>query len=141
MKKPSKKRLKTKAWQVFARYIKVRDADKDGYCTCITCGKKIKWYDSTCHAGHFVGGRGNAVLFDDAFVFAQCMTCNVWNHGEQGKYTLFIKKHYGYDDATIEEILNKKFTTKDYANADYLDIIDRFSKEADRIMQEKGLNG
>lgn len=101
------KTLKEKAWKIFGLYIKLRDANEYGFCTCCTCGKVLPFDSKKCHAGHFVPGRGNAVLFNDKIVHAQCSECN-FNSGEQARYMLFMKRSYGYSDNDIEVILKDK---------------------------------
>jgi hypothetical protein len=33
---------------VFSQYIRLRDADKNGICSCITCGAKVHWKNIQC---------------------------------------------------------------------------------------------
>ena len=102
----AKKLLKDKAWDLFALYIKMRDANGEGLCECVTCGKTLFFYEADCQAGHFVSGRSNAVLFDEKIVHTQCYSCNCGRYGEQAKYLLFMKRKFGYTDEQIEEMLS-----------------------------------
>lgn len=38
--------------RIFSEYIRRRDADKDGFVRCISCGRRIRWEDADC--GHLV---------------------------------------------------------------------------------------
>lgn len=40
-------------------------------------------------AGHGIGGRSNAVLFDERLVKPQCMGCNIFGRGQ---YRIFTRK-------------------------------------------------
>ena len=75
---------KNTVWPSFARMIKARDADSEGWVICCTCPKVMWWDSPECQAGHFVAGRGNTVLFDDRLVHGQCNFCNM-SGGEQLK--------------------------------------------------------
>jgi hypothetical protein len=63
----------------------------------------------------------------------------VCNHGEQGKYALFIKKKYGYDDDTIQEVLDRKRGIKKFIPEDLYKLQRHYEEETERLMKEKGL--
>src|SRR6185295_14293532 len=67
------KQLKDQCWKVFSEWIRRSHADEGGTVECFTCGSLMHWKES--HAGHFVGGRSNAVLFDERIVKPQCPRC------------------------------------------------------------------
>jgi hypothetical protein len=114
------KQLKAKCWSLFSRYIRIKHADKDGICTCITCGVKKPWKE--LQAGHFIDSRNNSVLFDERLVFPQCVGCNMFKKGNKVKYTLFmLKKH---TKKQVEEMYNLKFKTRKISDAEYLEMID-----------------
>ncbi|MDD3404947.1 MAG: recombination protein NinG [Paludibacteraceae bacterium] len=53
---------------IFSEYIRLRDANRGGYVSCISCGARISWKNSD--AGHYVP-RGNMSLrFDEKNVNA-----------------------------------------------------------------------
>lgn len=69
---------KKKAWEAFSLYIRTRDCIRftgdPEQGMCVTC-KSFK-PRKELQAGHFVGGRGNAVLFDERLVYSQDGYCN-----------------------------------------------------------------
>ena len=130
------KLLRDKAWRVFAFWIKLRDCDADGYCECCTCGEKKSIFDQECHAGHFIPGRSNSVLFREDIVHSQCMRCN-FNGGEQAKYLLFMKRKHGMTDAQIEEILCTKRKPVKIKDSDFEDIIRKYTHNILEIMVDK----
>src|SRR5690242_17136225 len=106
MKKRSLPYQKQCTWKAFSVYIRLRDADLNGICACCTCGAFHHWKDGLrINAGHAVPGRGNAVLFDESIVAAQCAGCNNDGGGEQYKFFEFLKKKHGWDDGVIQEKL------------------------------------
>lgn len=136
MRKISISGLKEKVWKEFARYIKVRDADTNGYVKCCTCKVQMHWRES--QAGHFVCGRNNTVLFDDRIVHAQCARCNGFGGGEQYKYSLFMMEK-GYTREELEELNNLKFATKKFSREELNEMHKTYKEEADKIQMEKGI--
>lgn len=53
-------------------------------------------------AGHFVPGRGNAVLYREDNVHPQCRTCNVFKHGNWIEYERWMNQTYG--PAVVQEL-------------------------------------
>jgi len=87
-KKPKLTTLKNKAWKLFSEWIRRKDADAGGTTQCFTCNKLLDWKHEA-QAGHAIGGRRNAVLFDEEIVRVQCACCNVIL---RGNYQIFIYK-------------------------------------------------
>lgn len=68
-----------------SRYVRRKAADKDGYCECYTCNRKLPV--SQMQAGHYIP-RGNQLLrFDiDRNLRPQCPECNCINYGKIAEY-------------------------------------------------------
>ena len=116
--KPKKKNLakvKKDVWDIFSRYIRMRDCLETTGCSswglCITCHKRIHF--KLLQAGHFIPGRHNANLFSERGTHAQCYNCNINLKGATLEYRRQIIKLYGDGtDTELEEEANKirKFT-------------------------------
>ena len=104
-----------------SRYIRLKHADKDGNCKCVTCGIVKPWKE--LQAGHFVDSRNLTVLFDEELIYPQCVACNMFKHGNKVEYTLFMLRK-GYSAEEITEMVNKKFKTRKISDAEYLEMID-----------------
>ena len=52
----------------------------------MTCGKVCRWDHKGTHAGHFLAGRRNSILFEEDNVAPQCAHCNEHLSGAQGEY-------------------------------------------------------
>lgn len=109
------KSLKKTAWALFSRYIRLRDCLKTtGSLThgvCITCGRT--YHINNLTAGHAIGGRSNSILYDEDCVNAQCLQCNVFNHGEYVKYKEVYENIHGigsYQDLQIKSKQPRKYT-------------------------------
>lgn len=79
--------------RVFSQFIRLRDANRQGICFCITCGKTFHWKDGD--AGHFVQRDRYATRYDERNVHAQCKYCNRFRSGEQSIHGMQIDKKYG----------------------------------------------
>lgn len=72
---------------MLSQVIRTESVTKDGYCECYTCGVMMEYKQA--QAGHAIGGRHNAVLFDEEIIRLQCMACNIF---KRGNYQVFITK-------------------------------------------------
>lgn len=100
--------LKKELWDLYSRSIRLESADREGFCECYTCGERRPW--KLMHAGHGIGGRGNAVLFERRIIRVQCPQCNLkmpW--ALAGNYQVFIPK-------LIKEIGEKVYTDIELAS-------------------------
>lgn len=140
MAKSTPKTFKKTVWKSCAAFVKLRDADSEGKAKCCTCPRIVSIYEEDCHAGHYVSGHNNTTYFDDAIIHIQCSGCNKYGNGEQGKYGLFLKKKYGYDDMILEELLAlKRKTRKAFTMAELKDIKLTFDQAITQLCKEKGL--
>lgn len=95
--KKSKHPEQKRAWDEFARYIKVRDCLRTTGLpfvgACITCNRK--YHIRYLEAGHCIPGRTNSKLFNQNLVNAQCHYCNFTKHGDRKKYEAVIIERHG----------------------------------------------
>ena len=75
------------AWKVFSEYVRRKYADANGMARCYTSGVVAHWKDLQC--GHAIGGRHNAVLFDEEICRPQTVAENVF---KRGNYPVFVTK-------------------------------------------------
>lgn len=118
MKKVSKTTAKRKAWSAFSKYIRQKYADDSGMVACYTCGNKLHWKEA--QAGHGIGGRNNAILFNEDLVRVQDVGCNVFG---RGKYAIFTRKLI--DELGLEkydELVSLSQTVVQYKTTDYQEI-------------------
>ena len=125
---PSLASLKRKTDIAFSKYIRTQDIDRNGEAECVTCGARLPWQRIQC--GHFV----SRVHLSTRFMvdplpnaFPQCMACNVWRRGAGAEMAAYIERTFGH--GSIEKILEQKRKTVKFSRADYMDLIDKFSKE------------
>ena len=75
--------------KIFNTFIRLRDVNEK----CISCNEPLVGkYD----AGHYYSAGGNpSVRFDEDNVFAQCVHCNQWKHGNLIEYTKRLPERIG----------------------------------------------
>ena len=124
-----------KLWKVFSVYIRLRDADENGYCICITSGRRVHWTE--CDAGHFISSRHLNTKYNEKNVNAQSRHDNRFQYGRQYEYSLAIDKKYG--QGTAENLLaqSRVICKRDRFE---IDILTAYYKEQVKILKlTKGL--
>ncbi len=122
--KPKRKNLIKKLDTVFSKYIRLRDADTEGYCRCSTCGEVHHW--TKIQAGHFISRKHYATRWNEDNVHAQCVACNVFRYGEQYKFSLYL------GDKLSKELLEKSRLIAKFTDIEIKEMIDDYN---DRIKQ------
>ena len=95
--------LQRKLDTLFSRFIRQRDADKNGVIRCCACGVLVPWEDSD--NSHFVSRQYLHTRYDERNCHASCRKCNRFLEGNKESYSLFLIKKYG---PNIFEELNEK---------------------------------
>lgn len=114
VKKPKKKttsQLKKILDGLFSQYIRLKDSNGNGFCTCVTCGKSGHW--KTMQNGHYISRQHLALRFDETNCHVQCPGCNVFKGGNYTSYALFMLNKYG--EKRLQWLEQQKHViTKDY---------------------------
>lgn len=132
----------------YQKLVRIREADDNGYCTCITCGKKDHY--TKMHGGHFITRICEPLCNEEGNVNPQCPKCNryyfgmplaymrnLWHKlgGERVKY--FLRIYYlwlGLDNnpsISEKKILEPK--TKEY----WISKKKEYDKEIERLLKER----
>lgn len=82
------------------------------------------------HAGHFIAGRGNTILFEETNVHPQCYVCNVRKHGDQLNYYRFMVSTYGEDEVIRLTKLSKK--THPFTRDELTTLIQKYENNPNR---------
>lgn len=86
--------------RVFSEYVRLRDADSNGYIRCISCGKIAHWKESDC--GHYVNRKHLSTRWNEKNCNAQCPACNRFDEGNMLGYTKGLVKKYG--NSVLDEL-------------------------------------
>ena len=132
MKAKNKSYYKKRAWSAFSLYIRNKYA-VNGMCECYTCGKVVPI--KLAHAGHAIGGRNNAVLFNEDLVRVQEAGCNVFG---RGKYAIFTRKLI--DELGMEkydQLVTESQKVVQYKSSDYIEIEEKYKEKLNNLYAEK----
>ena len=61
-----------KLWIWFSRYIRLRDSDENGYCSCFTCGRINLW--KYMDAGHGLGRQHLGIKYHEKNNVTNCFS-------------------------------------------------------------------
>lgn len=125
--------LKDKLDRIFSEYIRLRDADANGYCRCISCDAIHHWKDVDC--GHYVNRSHMATRYDERNCNAQCRKCNRFDEGNNIGYTKGLIAKYG--DKVIDELYVKKYTISKMSKAEFEILIDHYKTEVKKLKDAK----
>jgi hypothetical protein len=120
--------------RIFSLFIRLRDADENGYCRCISCGKIVHWKE--CDAGHYINRKHMALRYDEKNVNAQCRACNRFDEGNMIGYHAGLVKKYG---AKVIDYLNiKRHNVCKMGVSEYSLLINHYKAEVDELKKVKG---
>lgn len=139
-KKTPRQKAKEKAWVEFSRYIRTRDclrfSGSPDLGKCVTCNRPYPY--KALQAGHFIQGRGNAVLFDERIVYSQCVGCNgnppMGKGGNYVEYFIFMEQEWGR--IMIDEFRALKYRTVIYKIHDFERIAQEFSYKTKELLTQ-----
>lgn len=78
---------------IVSRYVRQYYADKNGICTCYTCGKRLPWKAMDC--GHCISRRYLNTRFILDNLRVQCQGCNRTLHGNYKIYYPKLENELG----------------------------------------------
>ncbi len=124
-KKPTRSKLVKKLDTVFSQYIRLSNADNNGYCTCVTCNKTFHW--KAIQAGHFMSRKHYSIRWDERNVKPQCVSCNVYRYGLAYEFSLFLGS-----ELANELYLQSKELVK-FTNYELEDMINDYSEKLKKL--------
>ena len=128
MVKITKTRAKKRAWDAFSLWVRTSNsyiAGDNRWVKCYTCGKEKPIKEMS--AGHAIGGRNNAVLFDERIVKPQCVGCNIWGRGQYQIFAYKLIKELGMGE--YEKILTEARIPVQYKVYQYQEIEEKYKKK------------
>jgi hypothetical protein len=125
----SVKNLRHLAWNLLSKIIRQSNVDHRDIGKCFTCDQEEHW--KYLQAGHAIGGRHNAVLFDESIIRTQCATCNFFR---RGNYQIFVTKlieENGMD--WWKQKLSDSKVLKTYTRSDYETMIENYRERLEKL--------
>ena len=127
--------LKTKLDRIFSEFIRLRDANLQGFTVCISCGKIVPWKEADC--GHFVNRSHMATRYHEKNCNAQCRSCNRYDEGNNIGYARGLIKKYGPD--IIEELEVLKHQSSHLTDFEYQVLIKEYTQKVKQLHEDKGI--
>lgn len=124
-----------KLWKVFSTYIRLRDADEQGFCKCFTCGFTADW--KRFDAGHGIGRQHKATKYDERNNHAQCKRCNGFEGGKREVYKEEVNKRYGPQTWEKLEVMSRMTCKRDKFEIEVMTA--HYKKLADELRKKKHL--
>jgi len=131
-KKKTLSKLKKELDKWFSLYIRLRRATKEGVVQCFTCGK-IDHYKKM-HCGHFQSRKHHATRWHDKNCEVQCVKCNIFDSGQQYKFSIAIDSRHGQGTAQELEYLAR--TTVKFMRCDYEELIEKYKRLATLLINK-----
>ena len=119
--------------KVFSEFIRLRDADDQGYVSCITCGAIHYWKDVDC--GHFISRARQATRYDPMNCKPQCKKCNRFRAGEHDIYEERLIEMYG--EESVKELKQKARLGGGYDAYLLQQMIIEYREKVKRLKSEK----
>lgn len=124
------KRLGTQLDRWCSYFVRFRDSDRNGYCFCVTCGRKLFWKEAQW--GHCYKRSCSALHWDTKInTGVQCKKCNgPGGDGEQALYIQYIQRKHGMEVANrlTEDYKRLKFAYFPKKQFWFLEEIEKYKK-------------
>ncbi len=89
---------KKQVWKFVSIAIRLRDADNQGVCTCISCGEQGYYIRANMQACHFLPSKAFPnIRWNLNNIHAGCQRCNGMLQGHQYRYSLALNQKYNKD--------------------------------------------
>lgn len=78
---------------LYQRLVRLRYADENGICRCVTCDKSAHFTE--LQGGHFISRRHKNTIVDERNVWPQCVYCNYHLSGNVSAFRKFLEFELG----------------------------------------------
>jgi 5-methylcytosine-specific restriction endonuclease McrA len=138
-KKKGGKKLGTKAtadmW--FSRYVRLGEADENGYVKCCTCPEK-RYYTDQMENGHYISREKPLTRYLRENCATQCKKCNNFEKGKKAEHKEHIIKLYG--ESKLEELKELGSTRGlNVPKQDYAAISEKYKELAKIEAKKRGI--
>ncbi len=126
-KKKSRSAVVKELDRVFSLFIRHRNADDEGFVTCITCGRSNHLKKMQC--GHFMSRAKYATRWNETNCQVQCYGCNVMQQGQQYKFSVWLDANI--ELGTANEMVLLSNTTVKFSTPELLEKIEYYKSKLD----------
>lgn len=137
----STQRLRKATAKDFQEMIRLESYDAEGWTTCVSSGERFHISQvNAIDAGHFIGGRGNHVLFDEKNCHPQSKAENKKQQltGNSEAYADYILRTYGQDE--LDRLRGLVYApAKQLYRCDYLEMRAEYKERIKAAKQRLGI--
>ena len=127
---------KDKLDKIFSQYIRLKYADTNGMCRCISCGKFHHW--KKIQNGHYMSRRHLSTRWDESNCRPQCVACNIFNQGNIQMYRKGLIAQIGEQNVDLIEYRARNATIK-YSDFEYKELIKYYTALVYHLKKEKDI--
>lgn len=127
--------LKYKLDRIFSEFVRLRDADENGYCRCISCGKIKPWKEMDC--GHYINRKHMSTRYNEMNCNAQCRHCNRFDEGNIQGYRRSLVRMYG--EKNVLHLESLKNETRKLSDCEYIILINYYKELVSAMKKEKSI--
>ena len=133
--------LKKIAIRHFNHFVRLRDANEQGYARCISSGRLISYGTSHYQAGHFIPATCETLRFSEDNVNVQSLSDNYYKHANQAEYRPNLVKKIGEERVSKLEQMQAYYKAHGHRwdRITLIDIIVRYKEKVKILQKEKGL--
>ena len=113
---------------VYSEYIRLYNADDNGYCECVTCGKILFW--KNIHNGHFISRKNETTRYSE-------INCNTYGNGKWLEYEARLIEMYGQEK--IEDLKKVARIGGGYTKDQLKEMIEVYKNRVKKLKTEKCL--
>lgn len=117
---------------IYARYIRFRARDHQGYVECFTCLRRLSVAEIDC--GHYVSRSHHSTRFFEENTHPQCRYCNRYRDGEKDLYALHLKKKYG--EGILEKLNRMRKEIKQFSHDELLGMIKDYKEKLKSVEKD-----
>lgn len=121
-----------KLWKAFSEFIRLRDSDERGFCSCFTCGL-VRYY-TKMDCGHGLGRQHKSTKYSEKNNHAQCKKCNGFEGGMREVYKQKVNKRYGPGTWELLELQSRQPSKWSQFE---IDVLEKYYKEQVKILKER----
>jgi len=121
--------------KIFSQYIRLRDADDNGYVRCCSSNVAVNWKEADC--GHFIPREHMATRWCEYNCHAQSVNANRFLDGDMDRYADFIVDKYG--EYTLNKLYGMKRQSRKWGLFELKEMIKVYRDHVKKLKKEKGL--
>lgn len=114
---------------LFSEYIRLKNADGNGYVKCITCNSVCHW--KYADNGHYISRENLSTRWHEINCNVQCIACNRFKSGKVKEYRAALVSLYGESEVLKLEAMKKQMVH--FTNSEGLDVIKIFTEKVNEL--------